>query len=76
MNRIVDFRKKAGKNIYLSFVNSRIYLAIPYSKNLFEPRLYKTLLDFKPVQEYFENIQFALGIVEDLNLNTRIWSKQ
>jgi hypothetical protein len=76
MNRIVDFRKKAGKNIYLSFVNSRIYLAIPYSKNLFEPRLYKTLLDFKPVQEYFENIQFALGIVDELNLNMRIWTKQ
>jgi len=76
MNRIMDFKKKTGKSIYLSFVNSKIYLAIPYSKSLFEPRLYKTLLDFKPVQEYFENIQLAIGIVDDLNLNMRIWTKQ
>ncbi|MFT5169968.1 MAG: hypothetical protein ACI8Q2_000583, partial [Candidatus Omnitrophota bacterium] len=44
--------------------------------NLFEPRIFKTLLDFKPIEEYFEDLSFAIGIVEDLNLNTRIWSKE
>ena len=44
--------------------------------DLFEPRLFQTLLDFKPVRQYFEDIELAVGIVDDLNLNTRIWSKQ
>lgn len=76
MARIVDFRKKTGLKIHLSFVGSKIFVAISYTKKLFEPRRFKTLLDFGPVAEYFEDLQLAIGIVEDLNLNTRIWSKE
>ena len=59
----------------MSFIDSRMYIAIPYTENLFEPQLFKTILDFAPVQKYFEDLQLAIGIVEDLNLNLRIWSK-
>lgn len=76
MRRITEFKKKAGRNVSLSFLNSNVYIAIPYFKNLFEPRIFQTLLDFKPIQEYFEDLQLAVGIVEDLNLNTRIWTKE
>lgn len=75
MQRIVDFKKKSGKNIRLSFLNSNVYVAIVYYKNLFEPRIFQTLLDFNPVKEYFEDLQLATGIVEDLSLNLRIWTK-
>jgi hypothetical protein len=34
------------------------------------------LLDFDMVREYFEDLTLAYGIVEDLNLNRRIWSKR
>jgi hypothetical protein len=53
-----------------------VFVAVSYTKNLFEPRLFRTILDFELVQEYFEDLQLAIGIVDDLNLNTRIWSKQ
>ena len=76
MKRIVDFKKKTGRQIFLSFIRSRIYVAVSYNKSLFEPRLLRTLIDFAPIQEYFEDLQVAIGIVDDLNLNTRIWSKQ
>ncbi len=76
MKRIADFKKKSGKQIYLSFVGSKIFVAISYSKDLFEPRVFRTLLDFAPIREYFENLELAIGVVEDLNLNTRIWTKQ
>jgi len=75
MKRIMDFQKKTGKRIYMSFVGSKIFVAIPYSKDLFEPRVFRTILDFKPVQDYFEDLQLAVNIVADLNLNRRIWSK-
>ena len=51
-------------------------MAIPYTKNLFEPKVFRTVLDFKLVQGYFEDLQLMIGIIDDLNLNTRIWNKQ
>ena len=75
MERMLNFRKDTGKAIQFSFVGSKIYVAIPYKKKLFEPKIFDTLLDFEPVQKYFEDLQLAIGVVEELNLNTRIWSK-
>jgi hypothetical protein len=75
MKRICDFKRKSGHKIHLSFVGSLVNVAISYTRNLFEPRLFSTLLDFEPIQEYFEDLSLAVGIVEDLNLNTRIWTK-
>jgi hypothetical protein len=75
MAKLVNFRKKAGRNIYVSFVDNMIYIAIEYAEDVFEPKLFKTMLSFAPMREYFENIQLMLGIVEDLNLNRHIWSQ-
>ncbi len=76
MERIINFKRKTDRPIYLSFVGSRVFVAVSYTKNLFEPRLFRTILDFELVQEYFEDLQLAIGTVDYLNLNTRIWSKQ
>ena len=76
MARITDFKKKSGQKIYLSFIGSKVYVAISYTKNLFEPKIFSTILNFDLIREYFEDLQLATGIVDDLNLNTRIWSKK
>jgi hypothetical protein len=76
MRRIVDFRKKTGKRVFFSFVGSEVFVAVPYKRGLFEPKVFTTITGFKNVREYFEDLQLALGIVEDLDLNTRIWSKK
>lgn len=76
MERILQFRQKTGRKIFLSFVNSKLYLAVWFDRLLFEPKLFRSLLDFQTIQEYCGDIQLAVGIVEDLNLNTRIWSKE
>lgn len=75
MARILAFKQKTTKRIHLSFVGSHVFVAIPYQKNLFEPRLFRSLLNFQPIAEYVADLQLGVGIVEDLNLNTRIWSK-
>jgi len=74
MERIMDFQKKSGK-IYLSFLHSKVYIAISLSKNLFEPPLFKSMLNYKLVEDYFKYLMLIVNIVEDLDLNTRIWSK-
>ncbi len=76
MRRITDFKKKTKRQIHLSFIGSHIFIAISYRRDLFEPRIFRTLLSFVPIQQYFDDLQLAVGIVENLNLNTRIWSKQ
>jgi tetratricopeptide (TPR) repeat protein len=75
MAKLVKFRKKAQRKMYISFVDSMIYIAIEYAEDIFEPKLFNTMLSFNPMKEYFENIQLMLGIVEDLNLDRRIWNR-
>jgi hypothetical protein len=50
------------------------YKTTSYAKNLFEPRLFKTLLDFGVIKKYYDDLCYAAGLVEELNLNTRIWN--
>ncbi|WP_427162016.1 DUF3137 domain-containing protein [Aliinostoc sp. HNIBRCY26] len=75
IHKIVRFRQKTNKNIYISFVDNMIYIGIEelLDNEIFEPNLYKNSLRFAPLKEYFENINLVLSIVEDLNLNRNIY---
>jgi hypothetical protein len=74
LQRIVAFRKKTGRRVYLSFVGSQVFVAIPYRRPLFEPRVFTSITSFKCAEEYFHDLELALGIVDDLNLNARVWA--
>ncbi|MFH1054823.1 MAG: DUF3137 domain-containing protein [Candidatus Altiarchaeota archaeon] len=76
MQRILEFKKKTGRDFSILFVDNTAHIAISYYKNLLEPRIFRSLLDFKQVEQYFHNIKLAVDVVEDLNLNTRIWGKE
>jgi hypothetical protein len=72
MERIVSFRKKIKKNIYLSFVNNKVFIAIS-TQNLFAARIFLNLLQFKTIEKYYSSLRIGIDLVEDFNLNTRIW---
>jgi len=76
MERIINFRKKTELKFSFSFAHSNIYMAIPMKKNMFEPPIYKNICDDTFINETIEFLQIMISIVEELNLNTRIWSKQ
>ncbi len=76
MERIVTFRKKVGHEISLSFVGGEMFIAVHYDKDTLEPAIYSSLLDYKIAREYIETLFFAMGIVEELNLNKKLWSKR
>ncbi len=76
MRRILEFKRKMKVPVHIGFVNSNLYMAISIRKNMFEPRILRTILDFEMVRDYLEDVILAVGIVEDMNLNTRIWTKQ
>jgi hypothetical protein len=74
MERILAFKQRSG-NIQMSFVNSNVYISIPIKENLFEPKILTSMIDAKSSERYFDYLQMVTGIVEELNLNTRIWTK-
>jgi hypothetical protein len=74
MQRILDYRRKLKTQIAFSFITNRMYCIIPNSKNLFEPALFNSFLDYEFILESYEPIKLYTDIVDDLNLNLRIWS--
>ncbi|MCS7300299.1 MAG: DUF3137 domain-containing protein, partial [Fimbriimonadales bacterium] len=80
IRRIVEFRAKKQAPIRLSFIASRVFVAIPTRHDHFEPpSLFapaNKLLDPAVIAQYFEELKFALAVVDELNLNTRIWTKR
>ncbi|MBI5225494.1 DUF3137 domain-containing protein [Candidatus Micrarchaeota archaeon] len=75
MQRIVEFRKKVGKEVLISFINSDINIAIRMNENYFEPTIWSPL-DKNQIKQYFDQLELVFGIVEDLDLNERIWAKK
>lgn len=76
MRRILELKQKFGCKLYLSFVNSKVNIAIHWGKDLFEPKIKKSLLNSEEIEVFYQELNICLGIVEDLNLNTRIWTKE
>jgi hypothetical protein len=76
MQRILAVRKRSGSGLHIGFTQSIMCLAIPRSRDAFEPEKGKSLLDPETHRQNVEDLIFITGLVEDLNLNTRIWSKR
>jgi len=75
MKRIVEFQRKLSYPLFISFVNNHIHIAIATEKDLFEPALFKSLLDYTQAMEYINTLRSTIGIVEELKLNEKLWSK-
>lgn len=75
MEKILHYRKHSGHPVYVSFRGRNIYMAIEYNKDLFEPSIFNSLLDYKIAMEYIKTLHLSIGIVEELKLNQKLWSK-
>ena len=77
MRRLVDFSSRNDAEISLSFVAGQMILTVPLTagKGWLEPPSLLTPATTQTLETCLEQLHLALGIVEDLNLNTRIWSK-
>ena len=76
MEKLLLFRKKTQHPVSVSFVRNHIHLAIEYNKDLFEPSIFHSLLKYKIAMEYVNTLHLAVGIVEELKLNQKLWSKK
>ena len=76
MSKLLIFTKKSKHPVSVSFIRNHIHLAIAYNKDLFEPSIFHSLLKYKIAMEYVGTLHLALGIVEELKLNQKLWSKE
>ena len=64
---IVDYREETGKEIYVSFINSDIYIGVTEPKDILEPYIFRSNVSFELVREFFEDIQLLVSIVQDFD---------
>lgn len=76
MERILAYRKKWNTNLHLSFLDSKVYIAISMYKDLFELRPFKPAADYNFIEESLRFLTLITEVVEDLSLNNRIWTKE
>jgi len=76
MSKLLSLKKRSKHPVYVSFVGKHIHIAIEYKKDLFEPSVFHSLLEYKIAMEYVQTLHLAIGIVEELKLNQKLWSKR
>ena len=76
MESLVKLQKQFKYKVYISFIHSNVNIAISSRKNNFEPRIFKSGVDPALITEMRELFTLLTSIVEELNLNTRIWGKK
>lgn len=76
MERLLELDKKFPGQITACFQNSKVIIAIPDQTNHFEANIWKPITDSQNIMYEFQTIRLLIGIIDDLNLNLRIWSKE
>jgi hypothetical protein len=75
MEKLLKFQKGLKHPISISFVGGSIYIAVQSNEDQFEPSIFHSLLQHKVAMEYVSTLHFVIGIVEELKLNQKLWSK-
>ncbi|NAY93075.1 DUF3137 domain-containing protein [Muricauda sp. JGD-17] len=73
MERISNFKRKIKSPISLSFKDNKLYIAVTMPHGFLSLRTNENLITSNALELFYDDITTAIGIVEDLNLNTKIW---
>lgn len=74
MERAVRLQQMTDADTAISFVHSKIHVAIPMKKELFEPSVFNAN-DFSRLENFRATIQIVYDIIDELKLNERLWTK-
>ena len=75
MEAMVTIYRKFDKGVYFSFIGSRVYIAMSFTQDLFEPRILKSGVRFEDMEQMNDNFRLIQLVIHEMNLNTRIWTK-
>ena len=75
MKRVLELRDRFGAKVRFSFRDSFVCIAIPTRRNYLVPKTNRPATDEKQFRSVYRCLKMLLGIIDDLDLTTRIWSK-
>lgn len=75
MEALVNIHNQYQRPMYLSFVGSRVFCAVSFNEALFEPNIFRSGVNFKDIELIYKLFMLNATIIKELNLNTRIWTK-
>jgi hypothetical protein len=76
MEDIMELKQKHNCQVYLSFLDNYAYIGLNWNRDLFEPKLKNPVTDATIIRRFYQELLLCLDIIDQLNLNTRIWSKE
>jgi len=75
MEDILKIKTRFKQVPFISFIGNHVYVAIPFKTNFFEASLFSPCTSKNELKGYADLVKSVFTIVEDLDLNTRIWTK-
>lgn len=75
MEAMVNMAARTKREVFFSFVGSRVYFARTFYEELFEPNVFRSGVNYTDAKEMFDLFGMISELVQELNLNTRIWTK-
>ncbi len=67
---LADYRRRIGREIYVSFIGRDIHVAVTQPKDMLEPKLFQSNVSFDLVHEFYEDLMLLFGIVRDFDEQT------
>ena len=68
-NAILNYRAQTEKEIYVSFIGNKMFIAVTEPKDLLEPYVLQSNVSFELVREFFADLQLLFSVLEDLDVN-------
>lgn len=75
MEAMVKLRERHDHHMYFSFIDDHLYSAICFDDPLFEPIIFRSVIDFEEIRFIADLFEFNRLLVQELNLNNRIWTE-
>lgn len=75
MERLIEISNKLGNTLCLSFIDSSVYVLVSFKKGLFEPNVHTSGVNIDDVYKLWSQLNIINLIVNEMDLNTRIWTK-
>lgn len=76
MRRLLDMKARFGKDVRVAFKDSFVWIAVPHRTPYLEPSTKKPATDRAQIESMLDEITSFIQIIEELDLNTRIWTKE
>ena len=75
MEEMVAFREKSRTSVSMSIRQGRFFAAVPLTRDLFEPPLFRPITRFSELRELFDDLTLFVDLARAIDLNTKRWNE-